>query len=89
MSKKNQKSKMKKARNLTAVSAHFRNSAGPIKDKKKEDNKNLCDAQVLETKEFDYYHCVCGHDFADHQWSQTLIDVFDRNTRCSKCLCEL
>lgn len=31
-----------KIRNWIAVSAHNRNSAGPIKDKKKERNKNRC-----------------------------------------------
>jgi len=43
MSKK-QKSKKRKAkgRNMVAVAAHFRNSAGSMKNKKKEASKKAC-----------------------------------------------
>ena len=96
---------MKKIRNLDTVSAHFRNSAGPIKDKKKEDNKNFCDKKPLKKELFvflddctrsirfmqnnPHHFCKCGHELFDHQLPQILIDVFDRNTRCTKCLCKL
>jgi hypothetical protein len=42
VSKKRKKPKRIKVRNWIAVAAHDRNSAGPIKDAKKERSKNKC-----------------------------------------------
>jgi len=39
-------SKKKKTRNLHAVNAHFRNSAGPMRDESKEEDKNKCREEI-------------------------------------------
>jgi len=42
MATKTRKAKPKKLRDLDAIKAHGRNAQGPMKDKKKESNKNKC-----------------------------------------------
>lgn len=46
--KQKRKPQEKKQRSLNAINAHFRNSAGPMKDNKKEQSKQSCRKKVDE-----------------------------------------
>jgi hypothetical protein len=61
MTKRNKKPKKPKKRNPYATIAKFRNSAGPIKDKKKEENKDKCREERMETWEDIWYNSQ-GHE---------------------------
>lgn len=51
---KRKQTKRKMPRDKAAQVAHFRNSSGPIKDAKKEDNKNRCRKSKRKRKEESY-----------------------------------
>jgi len=44
-----------KIRNIYAQSAHFKNSSGPISDKKKKFNKDFCDKKNVDLFEDSLY----------------------------------
>jgi hypothetical protein len=51
--KKSRKYKIEEGqRDTFAIAAHFRNSAGPIIDEKKEADKKLCREEILDDEDY-------------------------------------